>query len=255
MNLTEIKGMKEYLNTSETWNMNSMFDNCSSLKSIDLSGFNTANVKYMHHMFCNCSSLTSLDVSNFNTSNVTDMIEMFSGLSVTSLDLSSFNTKNVVEMFGMFSVCSNLYTIYVSDGWVISPVASATNMFIKCDNLYGGQGSSVNELRIYDATYAKIDGGESDPGYFTKEGEPAFIQPPTTPVSEISEGQNNAKVWAYNSIIYLESAPDTKYTIIDLNGRILKSSTTKSTKEEISTLKSGVYIVIFNGESYKVSVL
>ncbi len=322
INLTEISGMKEYLNTSDTWNMSAMFYSCSNLKSIDLSGFNTANVISMYEMFCNCSNLTNLDVSSFNTSKVKDMINMFSNLSVTSLDLSSFSTKNVVEMFGMFSVNPNLCTIYVSDGWGISPVTSAMNMFLGCDNLYGGKGSSVNELRKYDETYAKIDGGESAPGYLTKKGEPAFAKVVaiqvatlpktqyalgenfstqdgtlsiqystgrtsiidlsaatisgydknklgeqtvtisylghettlTTPVSEISEEQNKAKVWAYNSIIYLETSPDTKYTIIDLNGRILKSSTTKSTKEEIST-KSGIYIVIINGDSYKVSVL
>jgi surface protein len=31
-------------------------------------------------MFNNCSSITSLNLSNFNTNNVKDMSEMFSGL-------------------------------------------------------------------------------------------------------------------------------------------------------------------------------
>ena len=50
--------------------MRSMFYNCNSLKSLDLSNFNTQNVAYMSDMFYNCNSLTSLDLLNFNTQNV-----------------------------------------------------------------------------------------------------------------------------------------------------------------------------------------
>jgi surface protein len=51
-----------------------MFNQCSSLTSLDLSNFNTSNVNNMSGMFSQCSSLTSLDLSNFNTSNVKDML-------------------------------------------------------------------------------------------------------------------------------------------------------------------------------------
>ena len=59
----------------------SMFRNCSSLKSIDLSSFNTSNVNNMRCMFDGCSSLQSIDLSSFNTSNVKDMRSMFDGCS------------------------------------------------------------------------------------------------------------------------------------------------------------------------------
>ena len=42
-----------------------MFSDCSSLTSLDLSGFDTSKVTDMNHMFTNCFKLTSLDVSNF----------------------------------------------------------------------------------------------------------------------------------------------------------------------------------------------
>ena len=51
--------------------MNYMFDDCSSLASLDVSGFDTSKVTNMSNMFYNCSSLASLDVSGFNTSLVT----------------------------------------------------------------------------------------------------------------------------------------------------------------------------------------
>ena len=79
-----------------------MFFCCSSLKSIDLSSFNTSNVKDMICMFKYCSSLKSIDLSSFNTSNVNNMSYMFMNCSSLKLiDLSSFNTSNVNDMSGI----------------------------------------------------------------------------------------------------------------------------------------------------------
>ncbi len=237
-------------NTANVKNMWGMFYDCSSLTTLDLSNFNTANVTTMERMFDCCSSLTTLDVSNFNTANVTDMGGMFNYCSrLTTLDVSNFNTANVTDMGGMFYNCRRLNAIFVGDDWSTASVTKSLGMFDDCTKLYGGKGTAYN-ADITNATYAKIDGGKDAPGYFTKSGEPAF----TTPVSDISGKEIGIKVWSYNSTIYIETLPDTKYTIIDLNGRTIKSATTKSSHEEISITKSGVYIVLVNGESYKVSV-
>ena len=50
--------------------MSFMFYNCSSLKGLNLSNFNTNNVDNMSNMFYGCSSLKELNASNFNTNNV-----------------------------------------------------------------------------------------------------------------------------------------------------------------------------------------
>ena len=48
-----------------------MFSYCSSLKSIDLSSFNTSNVKVMDFMFDNCSSLKKENIKiNNNEKNI-----------------------------------------------------------------------------------------------------------------------------------------------------------------------------------------
>ena len=44
-----------------------MFNNCSSLKELNLSSFDTNQVTNMSHMFRNCSSLKELNLSSFNT--------------------------------------------------------------------------------------------------------------------------------------------------------------------------------------------
>ena len=78
-NLTTIEGI-EYLNTEKVTNMNSMFDRCSALTSLDLTSFNTANVTDMSYMFYNCPALTTIYASNkFITSLVTKSVDMFSG--------------------------------------------------------------------------------------------------------------------------------------------------------------------------------
>lgn len=54
------------------------FLNCKDLTTINnIKNLNTNNVTSMYSMFQQCSSLISLDLSSFDTSNVTDMSLMF----------------------------------------------------------------------------------------------------------------------------------------------------------------------------------
>ena len=118
-------------------------------------------------MFYNCNKLTSLDVSHFNTSKVIYMNQMFKKCTgLTSLDLSSFNTSQVIFMTYMFDGCTNLRTIYVGNGWSTAAVTGSTEMFNYCTSLVGGKGTTYDANHI-DKAYAHIDGGTSNPGYFT----------------------------------------------------------------------------------------
>ena len=167
-NMTGIEGL-EFLNTARVTSIESMFDGCSSLTSLDLSSFNTTKVEAMGWMFDGCSGLTSLDLSSFNTSNVTNMYSMFYGCSsLTSLDLSSFDISKVTDMSYMFYRCSKLITIYCNDDWSTSAkLAYSKNMFYSCKALVGGKGTAYN-AEVIDKTYARSDGGAEAPGYFTK---------------------------------------------------------------------------------------
>ena len=177
VNLQSITGMS-YLNTSEVTNMAWMFGYCVSLTSLDLSHFNTSKVTDMYAMFGGCWNLQGLDLSSFNTSKVTDMYGMFYDCSgLTSLDLSSFNTSKVTYMDYMFADCSDLRTIYVGSNWSTAAVTSSTNMFENCSSLVGGQGTTYNSSNPTDKTYAHIDGGPSNPGYFTAEGDEPWTGP------------------------------------------------------------------------------
>ena len=147
--LESILGMK-YLNTSEVTDMRLMFDGCRSLSSIDLSGFNKANVDNMWSMFSECNNLTRLDLSTFNTAKVRDFGDMFQN-------------------------CYKLQTIYVGDGWILGDMDQelSGNMFNGCFSLVSGKGTTFDPDHV-DADYAHIDGGPSNPGYFSEKS--AFIR-------------------------------------------------------------------------------
>ena len=155
--------------TSNVTNMGSMFRGCRALTSLDVSGFDTSNVTNMGYIFENCRVLTSLDVSGFDTSNVTNMDSMFSGcFALTSLDVSGFDTSNVTNMHSMFGYCQTLTTIYASLAFAVAQVTDSGSMFLfMSTNLVGGAGTVWSSSNPTDKTYAHIDGGISNPGYFT----------------------------------------------------------------------------------------
>lgn len=156
-------------NTHNVTDMANMFAQCNALTALDLSNFDTSNVIDMSAMFYDCWYLSSLDISSFNTSNVTNMQEMFYEFctgSLTTLDLSGFDTSKVKIMSSMFYGCFKVETIYVSNLFVVTQVTSSSNMFKSCSRLVGGAGTTYDASYI-DKTRAKIDGGVSDPGYFT----------------------------------------------------------------------------------------
>ncbi len=150
--------------TSKVTDMGWMFKGNKST-TVDVSKFNTSNVTNMSYMFY-YSQATTLDVSNFDTSKVTNMSYMFSGSKATTLDLNNFDTSKVTDMSYMFNRATNLKTIYSSDKFNTDNVTTSTNMFLSSTNLVGGSGTKYNSSHI-DKTYARIDGGTSNPGYFT----------------------------------------------------------------------------------------
>ena len=150
--------------TSKVTNMKYMFQS-SQATTLDVSSFDTSKVTNMTNMFLG-SQATTLDVSNFDTSNVTNMISMFSYSKATTLDVSNFDTSKVINMSYMFYDFTNLKTIYVSNKFNTDKVTSSTNMFSGCTNLVGGAGTKYNSSYV-DKKYARIDGGTSNPGYFT----------------------------------------------------------------------------------------
>ena len=94
---------------------------------------------------------------------------MFSGCTgLTTIDISGWNTAKVWYMNDMFAKCSSLRTIYAGSGWTTENVYDewGEGMFTGCTALVGGMGTTYDANHT-DMTYARIDGGVDNPGYFT----------------------------------------------------------------------------------------
>ena len=135
-------------NTQNVINMIGMFSDCKSLTSIDLSNFNTQNIINMSYIFSGCKSLNIINLSNFNTQNVTDMKGIFNGCeSLSSIDLSNFNTQNVTDMRGMFNWCKSLVSIDLSN-FNTQKVTDMGGMFCGCESLKSIDLSNFNTQNV-----------------------------------------------------------------------------------------------------------
>ena len=120
------------IDISETTDASFMFQGCSKLTSIDLSGFDTAKVTNMSGMFMQCYALESINFGDFNTGSVTDMRRMFDECrQLKTIDLNKFDTSKVTDMSYMFNGCYKLDSLDVS-GFTTDHVNNMSRMFSGC---------------------------------------------------------------------------------------------------------------------------
>ena len=124
-NLVSITGI-EYLNTSQVTNMAYMFNNCSKLKTLDLTHFDVSNVTTMVRMFQNSSALTTI-MSNddWYSEKVISSTNMFGNCTslVGAVAYSADNSNNILyanpftgyfsgEIVPMVIYCEDNTTLY-----------------------------------------------------------------------------------------------------------------------------------------------
>lgn len=176
-------GLQEFINkfdTSSAVNMCAMFSHNAYLTELDLSRFDTSNVTDMSWMFEYDSKLIDVDLGGkFDTSSVAGSKENqgFAGMfiecsSIKVLDLMNFNTSKVKSMWQMFSGCTSLEKIYTSDKFVTTALSTSNafykiDLFVNCTELKGDNGTAFATSQVTDSSYAHIDGGTSNPGYFS----------------------------------------------------------------------------------------
>jgi surface protein len=108
-------------------------------------------------------------LENLNTKNVKSTAHMFHGCSaLTELDLSAFDFTSVTYASSMFEGCTKLKTIYCKENLSVKSEFTALDMFKGCTSLEGENGTKCDGTTHVDASYARIDKGESEKGYFTE---------------------------------------------------------------------------------------
>ena len=114
--LSEMTGINHanYLDTSNVTSMNSMFQGCNSLTTLNLSDWDVSNVTGagMTGVFTQCSGLETIDVTNWQIGNI-NMSGMFYGCSsLKSIDMSTWDMSGVTNTMMMFGGCTALTDIY-----------------------------------------------------------------------------------------------------------------------------------------------
>jgi len=177
--LKNIKGI-ETIDTSSMTSINWMFQNCSSLTSLDLSKWDISNLNgELYGPFSGCSSLTNLnistwdvskirmfdqlvygtsslssvDIENWNMSSAESMVNMFTNSGITSLDLSKWDTSNVTNMDSTFREMHSLQTINLS-GWNTEKVTNMSGMFLGTNALKELDLSSFKTPAVSNFLYA-----------------------------------------------------------------------------------------------------
>jgi surface protein len=99
-------------NTSNVVDMFGMFYGCGSLTKLDLRGLDVENVTNMSHMFCDCYGLTEIDYTGWNTASIQTVDAMFNNCnSMTVIDVTEFDTETLEETCQMFEACYSLERI------------------------------------------------------------------------------------------------------------------------------------------------
>lgn len=179
MKLTSIGDVGDW-NTANVNTMGVMFQNCSSLETLDVSNWDVGNVTDMHLMFSGCISLETLDVSNWDTGKVTTFTSMFQGsdnagdMKFTELAVENWNTSSATDMHHMFYGCGQLTEMNLHN-WDVSKVTDMNHMFADCYKMerYDFTGwntdSLVNMNAIFNDNHAitSIDVSDFDTGKVT----------------------------------------------------------------------------------------
>ena len=141
LNMTEITGMSyTFTNCSNlksvngsNWNtinltsINRIFNGCSALETVDFSNWNTSQLTTINTLFYNNTKLTNVNLTNWDTTSITTMYRMFYGCkNIVSLDLTSFNTEKVNSYNEMFYGWTSSQTVYVSSKWTLGTDFSPT---------------------------------------------------------------------------------------------------------------------------------
>ena len=170
--LPNLETVQNYQNmySAKTTDMQGMFSNDKSLKSLDLHGMNVGSAKDMSYLFANDPAITSINIFQWNSKNVRtmasmfqndsslvdlntsqvqtdwtdDMSHMFDGLSsITSIDLDSFSTGQCEHMPYMFANDPKLTIIAMQDyhqgvdygPWYFGNVLDSSYMFLNDKSL------------------------------------------------------------------------------------------------------------------------
>lgn len=146
-NLQEIDGLNN-LDTSNTANMNNMFDGLTKLKTVDLSQLNVSNAVNISNIFSN-SGLESVDVADWDVRNVKYASSILANSQIKSLDISNWQVDSLISAMSMFAVAPNLTSLKMFKDF--KNIESVNGMFFQ-SNIKNLDASGWNMSNVKDAS-------------------------------------------------------------------------------------------------------
>ena len=181
-----------YLNPSDYH-----FSSSSSLKNIDLTGFNASKLPDLSGWFSGSYNLEQVNLSGVDASNATGMSGAFSGLSkLKTVNMSGMNIRSVESMDSIFAGDKSLTSVAFSD----VDARSLTRM--------RGVFSNADSLKLVDFSGADLSNVTDMSGMFAGSG---FESIPEIKTDKVKIGQNVDMSRMFQGC--------SKLTEVDLSGR------------------------------------
>lgn len=160
--LFHYSGKLTYVNT-ENWDTRNVtdfgcaFEACGLTGHLDLSHLNTGSVIEMYYVFCN-TSIKSVNLNGWDMSKVTSCRSMFTQCySLETVDMTlSTNLSTCSSFLEMFSGCKKLKTIKGTDTWKIQNATDFSKMFNQCNslqNIKGLEDWNVSKVTNFDIMF------------------------------------------------------------------------------------------------------
>jgi len=133
----------ESLTSLANWNVSNvksfkgMFEACTSLTSLDISGWNTSGAIDLSYFLKGNKKLTTINgLANINLTNAQDISGFFyDDIALTNIDISNWNVSNINNMTSLFEGCTNLVSTGNLANWDLSKATSLSSMFKSATNL------------------------------------------------------------------------------------------------------------------------
>ncbi|CAJ1229838.1 beta-fructosidase precursor [Lactiplantibacillus xiangfangensis] len=113
----------------------SLFTHLTSLKTINISGWDLSNITDLTDLLANDTALETIIADNWDLSNFKEIKPLFSGLdNLTTVSAQNWNLPQLTDLMGLFSGYQKLANVDAS-GWQIDHVTSYKDMFSNLPNL------------------------------------------------------------------------------------------------------------------------
>ena len=125
--------------------IDSLFSNCTKLKTANLSNCDFASLTRSYTVFTRCTALESVNLSNTKMPNITNMASWFgSCTNLTSVDFTGFVSEKCEKFGRMFSSCTSLTNVDFGSDFSFANGTELNDMFNGCTSLESVSGLNFN---------------------------------------------------------------------------------------------------------------